>query len=488
MTSPEIPPMPEPAGGWHSWWLRGRGQRAWVRDWDTESRKRAAEQTAEERAAGRAQEPMSWPMRLLSALVAVIVLAVAAVIAAVVVGAQVEFYVGKLGEHRNVSLDALGLPQLDLATFTPLATEGLVWAFTLLAVVMVLLNRTSALWTQAMWLFAGIAAFVNTWHMVSEQGDLFGGVLRGGLSVAGPFLVHLFILWCRHLRTGKTLEQSRADMEIKWQKIARNVGGALFLLLSHVRHPRIALFAFGYWTGVDGWGYRRSWRAASIDYRQDIQATLNEAAAKAADRFSAASPIEVPAAETQAADVNGSAPVVVEDETLAAGTVAVAERPAFDPAEIDEFINAMNAPSAAWDIWADQQKHAADDSGREAAETPESTRPNTRGKAAERRPGTTTQAAETDTHSGRRRSSRALRPRAVKRPKRPVAGASQAADVDVADILPAARKVAAELGDKLSRDALLAGLRGAGVSVGGRRKKAVYDAVRAEREAGSTGE
>jgi len=54
--------------------------------------------------------------------------------------------------------------------------------------------------------------------------------------------------------------------------------------------------------------------------------------------------------------------------------------------------------------------------------------------------------------------------------------------VDITDLLPAARRVATELGDRLTRDLLLEGLRHAGLSVGGRRRKAIYDAVLAERD------
>ncbi|ATE53631.1 hypothetical protein [Actinosynnema pretiosum] len=54
--------------------------------------------------------------------------------------------------------------------------------------------------------------------------------------------------------------------------------------------------------------------------------------------------------------------------------------------------------------------------------------------------------------------------------------------VDITDLMPTARTVAAGLGDRLNRDGLLDGLREAGLSVGGRRRKAVYDAVLAERD------
>ena len=54
--------------------------------------------------------------------------------------------------------------------------------------------------------------------------------------------------------------------------------------------------------------------------------------------------------------------------------------------------------------------------------------------------------------------------------------------VDISDLMPTARRASTELGDRLSRDALLDALRAAGLSVGGKRRKAVYDAVLAERD------
>ncbi|MCP2242723.1 DUF2637 domain-containing protein [Lentzea aerocolonigenes] len=54
--------------------------------------------------------------------------------------------------------------------------------------------------------------------------------------------------------------------------------------------------------------------------------------------------------------------------------------------------------------------------------------------------------------------------------------------VDITDLMPAARQAATELGDRLSRDALCDALRAAGLTVGGKRRKAVYDAVLAERD------
>jgi hypothetical protein len=59
----------------------------------------------------------------------------------------------------------------------------------------------------------------------------------------------------------------------------------------------------------------------------------------------------------------------------------------------------------------------------------------------------------------------------------PVATGSDPTEVDISDLLPVARKVAAEL-PRLSRDSLINGIRARGVSVGGRRRKAIYDTIR----------
>ena len=60
--------------------------------------------------------------------------------------------------------------------------------------------------------------------------------------------------------------------------------------------------------------------------------------------------------------------------------------------------------------------------------------------------------------------------------------------VDVSDLLPVALKVANDLGERLSRDSLVAGIRSRGQSVGGRRRRAIYDAVRDQRSRAGVGE
>lgn len=452
--------LPEPVDGWRSRWARRRAEKAYSIQLLTDARQRRAAQTAAERAAGQVQDPMSWPLRLLAALVALVVLAVAAVIAAVTVGAGVGFYDTHLGV-KNISFAALGIQTpLNLPTFTPLATEGIVWATTLLAIVMVLLNRTATLWTRSMWAFASVAAFVGSWFGINDEHDLFGGVLRGLLSLAGPYLVHLFILWCRHLRSGKTLVEARIDMEIRWRAIGQRFGAVLVLVLRHFRHPKIAGRAFGYWLGVDHWGYRSAWRAASIDYRRTIQKTLDSATRPPA-----------PAASDTTAEADRPAAAPVVDDAAGDGGVLTAERPAFDEAEIAAFVAELDNLPAAFNMAADQREQVDGGNGRDAA-----------GTGGRPRPERTDTADGAPSGGGRTATGRGRRPRLARRPTKRVAGTQAAAGVDIADLLPAALEVAAELGGQLTRDKLVDGLRARKVSVGGRRKKAIYDAVRAQLE------
>ena len=207
-------------------------------------------------------EGLPLSTRLLIAFTAVVVLGIALVIAVVVIGTQIGFYRSEM-KVQLVDLSKIGIDTpLDLPTFTPIATEGVAWACTLMAVVLVMLNRPSGIWTKSMWFFSGINAAVNAWHALDTDRDLLGAVVKGGLSIAGPFIVHLFILWVRHVRTGKTLEEARHDLVIRWQSLGRLLLGVLGVLADHVTHPLIARRAFSLWRLYRGAAYSAAWRAA----------------------------------------------------------------------------------------------------------------------------------------------------------------------------------------------------------------------------------
>lgn len=445
--------------------------------------------TATDREAGSAPDPLSWPMKLAASIVGAFVLAIAAVIALVVVSAQVGFYDHHLGT-KQISFHALGVDTpVDLPTFTPLATEGVVWAFTLLAVVLVIANKTAKIWTQSMWFFATIAAVVNTWYSVGDENDLFGGAIRGGLSLAGPYLVHMFILWCRHLRSGKSLEQARADMEIKWQGIAGKLGTLLYRSLQHLRHLPIALRAFGYWLGVPGWGYEVAWQAASVNYRLRVQETLNNAHRKIINAGQAADqrPIGEATTNASAEPTTTAAPVA---STPAAtkpdnAQVVVAAWPAIDEDEIARLAAAAGRPETVTDQGGSTTTR--DDHGA------------TTGSAGRRPrvPRETTTDAPSGDH-GDDHSTASGRP--VRRPQRvrgrgqKVAGmrrggrAKQTTTVDISDVLPDARVVAIGLGAELKRERLLKELRERGHSVGGQRRDALWEAIKAEQAGRATGQ
>ncbi|QYN17565.1 hypothetical protein [Amycolatopsis sp. DSM 110486] len=212
--------------------------------------------------------------RLLISFTAVVVLGVAAVIATVVIGTQIAFYRAQM-KVPTVDFSGLGIQQtLDLPTFTPIATEGVVWACTLMAVVLVLLNRSSAMWTRAMWLFSGIAAFVNTFHAIQDDGDFLGGVVKGGLSIAGPFMVHLFILWVRHVRTGKTLTEARLEIAVRWRTLGATAVAVLDVIAQFVFHPVISFTALSIRQGLTGATYRQARIVASRRWRMKLTAKL----------------------------------------------------------------------------------------------------------------------------------------------------------------------------------------------------------------------
>lgn len=217
---------------------------------------------AAEKPAKDTGKKLPFTTRLLIAFTAFVVLGIALVIAVVVIGTQIGFYRNEM-KVQLVDLSKLGIDTpLDLPTFTPIATEGVAWACTLMAVVLVMLNRPSGIWTKSMWFFSGINAAVNAWHALDTDNDLLGAVVKGGLSVAGPFIVHLFILWVRHVRTGKTLEEARNDLVIKWRTVGRFLLDVLGVVADHVTHPLIARRAFSLWRLYRGATYSTAWRAA----------------------------------------------------------------------------------------------------------------------------------------------------------------------------------------------------------------------------------
>lgn len=228
---------------------------------------------------------LSTADRVAIAATAVIVLAITSVIMLVIIGAQIAFYAKSLGGYRYVAeLDWLpGVDDekgLDLAFFTPFATEGVVWACTLMAVVLVMLNRKSGAWTRAMWFFASIQAVVNTWHAL-HMDDLAGAFVKGGLSLAGPFVVHLFILWVRHVRTGRTLAQARDDSANRWRKRAKHARATLRTIAAHALHPRVAFGALSIYVGVRHLTYEQAWFIAAHPYRARIRSRYIASEAKA---------------------------------------------------------------------------------------------------------------------------------------------------------------------------------------------------------------
>lgn len=226
-------------------------------------------------------KPSIWT-RILTGAVAILVLSGTLVIALVVVGTQVGFYRAKMGV-QVVDFAPLPIPAIDLPVFTPLATEGVVWMCTLMAVVLVLLNRPAGTWVRSMWLFAGIAAFVNCFRAAWMEHDLLGGIVTGGLSIAGPYTVHLFVMWVKHLRTGRTLEQVRIDTEIRWATWGHRISRLSLGVLDVCVHPRTAVRTVQVWRTFRGIPFNQAWFIASKPARARVIARFRETGVKGAE-------------------------------------------------------------------------------------------------------------------------------------------------------------------------------------------------------------
>ncbi|GAA2773878.1 DUF2637 domain-containing protein [Saccharopolyspora taberi] len=137
-------------------------------------------------------------------LVWFVALAAATLLGLVVVLTQVGFYRENLGDSTPVEW----LPQLDLAYLTPIAVEGVAWVFTVMVAFAVVNNRPSGRYERLMWLFSSIAAGVNGWHNI-HGGDWLTGVVLGGMSIAGPLIVHMTLRWDRDAQQDRTAEQIR---------------------------------------------------------------------------------------------------------------------------------------------------------------------------------------------------------------------------------------------------------------------------------------
>lgn len=184
-----------------------------------------------------------------------VVLALAVVVGLVVIGTQVAFYESSL---RNPSVNLMGFG-LNLALLTPLAVEGLVWALTFMALTLAVFGLTNRFWIRAMWIAASLATVVNAAHAIHE-GDLLGGVVTGGLSLALPFTVHAYIMWIKHLASGKTVAEARRDAAQRWLAVFGAVA-------NHATHPLIAFRAFRIWRGMNRASYADAWAIASYAWR-----------------------------------------------------------------------------------------------------------------------------------------------------------------------------------------------------------------------------
>jgi hypothetical protein len=336
----------------YGWWSRRRLGAARALNKLTEARHRANTATKLP-APPKPDLPSRWN-KILTVVVAFVVLAGTAVIALVVVGTQVDFYRATLKLPAVDFRPLLPIKSLDLALFTPIAVEGLSWMCLLMSVVLSLANRSAVTCTRAMWAFASIAALVNATHAIRNRDDLLGGVVTGGLSLAGPFVLHLFVGWVHQMRSGKTLRETRVDTAIRWATIGRRARALTEHILDHLVHPKTALLTIWVWRAFRGMSYNHAWTVASQRLRKSVLAQCRK-------------PVDEPCAVTPEPPVATPVPETVATpvEERAHGAVLAPERD--DDALDESAFHAELANESQVDTilrnWTDEQRAHGSTSG-----------------------------------------------------------------------------------------------------------------------------
>lgn len=294
-------------------------------------------------------------------LVGLPVIALALLGTLVAVGLGTEFWATRLPASAR-SVQILGMPGgLDLTKAVPVGAEGVVWGLTLMAIILVTYRVQYGAWTRPMWVVATAVASINGVHNATY--DLIGGLGLGALSISSPYLIHKYVLFVRALKDGKTIAEALAEGAARWRAIGRGIGAFLIAILDFLLHPLITVAAVLLWRMHRGISYSHAHRTVVAHFRDRRAATEDAPYGKhlidlidpvdVDGRIAKTAPVKrrpapAPTVAVPAAEPVVPAPVVVDDEPVAArhakpaGVVSI-QHPAGRP---DWVTNDMS-PSAA---------------------------------------------------------------------------------------------------------------------------------------------
>lgn len=192
-----------------------------------------------------------------------VALCAATLLGVVIVLTQVGFYRDNLSDSTPVD----ALPWLNLAFLTPIAVEGVAWVFTVFTAFAVINNRPSGRYERLMWLFSCVNAGVNAWHNML-RGDVLTGIVLGGMSIAGPLIVHMVLRWDREVQADRTAEEIRRAAIDRTVRVARRTAQV-------TRHPIYSWRTVSIATNLDC-GWNTAYRIALLGQYTTVKGLLRE--------------------------------------------------------------------------------------------------------------------------------------------------------------------------------------------------------------------
>jgi hypothetical protein len=161
---------------------------------------------------------------------------------------------------------------IDLPVLAPLVLELAAWVLTAITVALVMHRLPYQRWHRAMWAISLFVSATNGLHIADLTGNVSVGLAYGAISVAGPALIHYFVLFLILLRSGTSVRDSLSQAGSSFSRAVRIVGAVLMFLLDVVLHPVITARAISRWRGVRAYSFTDAWDSAALSYYERLDA------------------------------------------------------------------------------------------------------------------------------------------------------------------------------------------------------------------------
>jgi hypothetical protein len=188
---------------------------------------------------------------LWSVLLGSLVIALWAGLASVAIGWQTGFLNKAIPESVKVVKIFFG-PEINIPKWGPLGAELISSVFALMTIALVLQHKSFGRWHRAMWMISLGVAVLNAWHITDTAKDIGIGVLFGAYSIAGPWLLHMFVLFLQHLRSTSTgleaLVETASDLRKYVTLVLKALGWLIKAIIGVLRHPLLTIELVSEWS------------------------------------------------------------------------------------------------------------------------------------------------------------------------------------------------------------------------------------------------